>query len=66
MKGLPGNLFAKRQDDLNRKQVLSNQGDIFSGLEVDKKKRAFDSSPTKPTQKKQMKLYWYVFNKIIC
>lgn len=57
MKGLPGNLFAKRQDDLNRKQVMSNQGDIFSGLEVDRKKRALDTSPAKQNQKKQMKLY---------
>ena len=56
MKGMPGNLFAKRQEDLNRKQVTNNQGDIFSGLEVDKKKRALNTSPTKPTQKKQMKL----------
>ena len=56
MKVMPTNLFAKRQDDLNRKQVTSNQGDIFSGLETDKKKRALDTSPAKPTQKKQMKI----------
>ena len=42
--------------------MTNNQrdGDIFSGLESDKKKRPLESSPGKPIQKKQMKLYWCV------